>query len=399
MVSVEGAYSSVKTLGWKLLSQRQRDLAAKQPFTYRREVRIENTGTLLEVRPGDNAAFTTDGYLMVNMGSIASKWGGSGMARTFPFPDLGAKAKALAKVQKKIAAGVADLADADQANLAVNVAERKQAADMLVKRTRQLLSAAKAINKGYLFEAWRQMSSRPKPLSLKDKIKASNSNLANLWLEYQYGWKPLVSDIYGAAEQIARSYRDLVPYRFVGSHQSVVEGKSFVVQTLNSSIGGSQWNELADYTYLERARYVIEAVVDNDTLHALSQTGITNPLLLAWEIVPYSFVIDWFLPVGNYLEQLSYAQGLVFKSGTFSLRRSGMANTWMSKANNLGWPASLSKKPSRSVVLTSKERSVLASFPYQDFPHFQPHLGVERALSAISLLSQTFGRSPRQRLR
>lgn len=396
VVSVNGSYSSVVTPGWKSMSQRQRDLAPKKPFSYVREIRTETQGFLTELRPGDNAVFTTEGYVLVNMGSSSSNWGGSGLSRTFPFPDLDSRAKALAKVQKKIAAGVTDLADADQANLAVDLAERRQCADMLKKRIGTLIHSVQAIRKGYLFEAWRYMSPKKRfPDGLKRTVRASKDNVANYWLEFQYGWKPLLSDIHGAAEQIARSYRDQVPYRFVGSAQCVKEAKDVFIQFATSTVSGNKWSELADYSYLERSKFVIEAVVDNATLQALSQTGITNPLLLAWELVPYSFVVDWFIPVGNYLEQLTYAQGLTFKTGTESKRRVGVADTRL-KVFSKAWPnMSFDKSPTRHVLLTSKTRSVLTSFPYQRLPSFQPHLGVERALSGISLINQLFGRPKR----
>lgn len=37
----------------------------------------------------------------------------------------------------------------------------------------------------------------------------------------------------------------------------------------------------------------------------LSETGFSDPNLLAWELCPYSFVIDWLLPIGNYLQDKS----------------------------------------------------------------------------------------------
>lgn len=47
-----------------------------------------------------------------------------------------------------------------------------------------------------------------------------------------------------------------------------------------------------------------------------SSLGLLNPAVLAWESVPFSFVIDWFLPVGNFLQSLSTPLGVKFLSGT-----------------------------------------------------------------------------------
>ena len=44
----------------------------------------------------------------------------------------------------------------------------------------------------------------------------------------------------------------------------------------------------------------------------------SNPLLTAWEKVPYSFVVDWFIPIGDFIAQYSATDGLSFISGTTS---------------------------------------------------------------------------------
>ena len=31
--------------------------------------------------------------------------------------------------------------------------------------------------------------------------------------------------------------------------------------------------------------------------------SLDNPAVLAWEALPYSFVVDWFIPIGDYLNE------------------------------------------------------------------------------------------------
>lgn len=42
--------------------------------------------------------------------------------------------------------------------------------------------------------------------------------------------------------------------------------------------------------------------------------GLTNPELVAWELVPYSFVADWFIPLGDWMAARALVQRL---KGTF----------------------------------------------------------------------------------
>jgi hypothetical protein len=40
--------------------------------------------------------------------------------------------------------------------------------------------------------------------------------------------------------------------------------------------------------------------------------GVVNPLSIAWEVIPFSFVVDWFIPVGQVLEACTATMGLSF---------------------------------------------------------------------------------------
>lgn len=66
-------------------------------------------------------------------------------------------------------------------------------------------------------------------------------------------------------------------------------------------------------------RYVvkagIKAHVTNDTLAQLGSHGLLNPAALAWELFPVSFVIDWFVPIGDFLGGLSTHFGMEFRDG------------------------------------------------------------------------------------
>jgi hypothetical protein len=43
----------------------------------------------------------------------------------------------------------------------------------------------------------------------------------------------------------------------------------------------------------------------SDVLDTQRTLGLYDPAGLAWELLPFSFVADWFVPIGNYLENLN----------------------------------------------------------------------------------------------
>jgi hypothetical protein len=83
-----------------------------------------------------------------------------------------------------------------------------------------------------------------------------------------------------------------------------------------------------------RRSYTFEAY---EELSALRQMGLGNPASILWERLPYSFVIDWFIPIGNYLEligQVPYLRGRFLRSDTYEeiykgeWRRTSLLPTW-----------------------------------------------------------------------
>lgn len=292
--------------------------------------------------------------------------------------------KALSRMQTKVARASVNLAQA--------FAERKQAVDMISKRAWQLANLALDIRHGRFRDASRRIAQatgldRPRGALLPNGRKAAREFASN-WLEYQYGWRPLLSDIYGSCEAIARTYHERRPAIVTGSasedHDILFEpgftwyGSGFTAQ--------QYWNG----RITDRCRYTVQFAEDEPLATALASTGVTNPLLLGWELLPYSFVVDWFLPVGNYLQQLEYARGLRFLRGSKTRYRSGKA----SGISRLTYPGA-GQEHSSFVFNVSwntlqVNRTVLTGWPYQDFPVFQPSLGVTRVLNATALITQVF---------
>jgi hypothetical protein len=112
--------------------------------------------------------------------------------------------------------------------------------------------------------------------------------------QIEFGGRPPVQKI-SVSHDIERSYLDEMPVQKWGGSASdtYINTKSFV---------WTQHRTLAAWI-----------VVTSQSLTAAQQAGLTNPALVAWELVPYSFVFDWFVSVGGYLEALTATQGLEIK--------------------------------------------------------------------------------------
>jgi hypothetical protein len=144
----------------------------------------------------------------------------------------------------------------------------------------------------------------------------------------------------------------------------------------------------------------------------LSQWSSLNPVSLAWEVIPYSFVVDWLIDVGSFLRNWETALlfGVRFKDGYVStLEAYKGKETAQNNANGMlygvpngyprsWWPAGEEPKAFRRYV--NFNRTVLASWPYPRQPTFHVGLGSQRLFSAASLIRQLLDRnyhSPRTR--
>lgn len=121
--------------------------------------------------------------------------------------------------------------------------------------------------------------------------------LADEWLKLSYGWKPMMSDIWGLYQELNRPH--------IGNFKTIRLNESLKSQR-NLSYSGFI-DVIAEGTTDMRmsVRYREEGI-----LRSFSAVGFTNPLATAWELIPYSFVLDWAIGVGDYLNTLDALVGI-----------------------------------------------------------------------------------------
>lgn len=175
-------------------------------------------------------------------------------------------------------------------NLANTMAEYRQISNLLFSTAHDVIRTFHSLRSGRALRDFVSMLSHPKTRNAK--------RLSNRWLEYQYGWRPLLNDVHSGAEALAKKLQTGVYLHQTASDRRTDKGFSPYV------LGGTSFE--ATLRMRVRARYKISTT----GLKTLSELGFANPLSLAWELVPYSFVIDWIIPVGDYLGGLDALVGV-----------------------------------------------------------------------------------------
>jgi hypothetical protein len=167
-------------------------------------------------------------------------------------------------------------------DLAINMAEAGKTYGTVLRNLRSIGSGLVALKRGRPADAFRALG-----VSRNNRRPLRASDISGRWLEMQYGWRPLVDQAYEAGKALEAQTGPRV-YRFRASQ------KKTKLVDLSSSPGFYElWSNAS-----VSIKFLAELYEDVPLARAL---GLTNPAAVAWEVVPYSFVVDWFLPVGSYL--------------------------------------------------------------------------------------------------
>lgn len=253
-----------------------------------------------------------------------------------------------------------------------DIGEAKKTADMIARDLSQLLAAYKAARAG-------NWSAIPRILGMNWRDIISGRFFANRWLEYQYGWKPLIGSIYDN----------------VGILSDLMKKKDATFKVSHTGRVGYSTNhngpQLVTWDMNSRCTVAFIARPNNHLISSLDQQGLLNPLSIAWELTPFSFVIDWCLPVGEMLDALTSTLGLDFVSGFRNLTNS-RTRTAVWNAALLGPSESLQTPGNYQVELYDFRRFAFRSWPWPEmYLKFSPFSSTHIA-NALALLSQLSGR-------
>lgn len=186
-------------------------------------------------------------------------------------------------------------------NLAVMLGEGSESLRMIGDAAVKLARAGRFVRKGNLVSAAATLGVN----RLQKRKPTGRGVVADRWLELQYGWLPLLNDIKGAAEMLSHLLHVPMRKRYVARVQT-----RFKNGNLNPANGLLYYSSFVGYNRKQIVADIAEAP------NPVTLTGLLDPELVAWELLPFSFVVDWFVPIGTYLENRAAAQKLQGKFAT-----------------------------------------------------------------------------------
>lgn len=265
------------------------------------------------------------------------------------------ESRSYAKFRRKLYQG--------SASLGVTLGSYKQSREMIVKRFNTLRSFATSV-----------LSRRTIQDALRAGRKLSPRDASSLHLEVVFGWVPLLEDIHKAATTVIQT---APAYEWVKS--SARSNQTFSKFVSNNYGEGKTFAEFN----VKHTRGA-EVVVSNPNVWLAERAGLLNPVSVAWDIVPWSFVVNMFLNTGQLVNTITDFAGLDILNGYTTKSARGVASWSVEK-----WDKYPSEFPGRLLYYTCNEKYTELNPVSRPRLQFKvPNANWELAAIAASLFTQ-----------
>lgn len=189
------------------------------------------------------------------------------------------------------------------AQLGATLGEYSQSSRMVKSRATQLLNLTK-----YVYRRYKGKYKKSR------RFRVRYPDFADYWLEYSFGWAPLIGDLHGAYKTLCEPIPEKSAY---GGGGCVHEGKT------------GTGNPRHSYSYQYRVGVFGKIVIVNPNVALLAQLGLLNPAAVAWELVRWSFVVDWLTDMGGWISSWSDSFGVEYKdTGVKKIQYGSTSQTW-----------------------------------------------------------------------
>lgn len=260
----------------------------------------------------------------------------------------------------------------DKASLGATVAEYQSSFDMISERALQLYHAVKRARRGDIRGAARGLNLKGLPTKVPTPIdgRKVSRKAGGTWLEYWFGWSPLIGDIHSAVKILGQDIDVPPTFRTRGRSSSSQD------YTYTQSWGAQ------DVHYGDCKVDVLlqtKASISDANQKLASALGIVNPFEVAWELVPFSWLVDWFGNVGAFLHQFSWLDGVTLRDPFHTIVVEGKEGNY-SRYNGNIWTYR------GKTVIDVQRRLGLPDMKIRFAP--LDRLSVTRAATSVSLLLQ-----------
>lgn len=191
------------------------------------------------------------------------------------------------------------------AAIGVTLAEWRASCGMIANRSLDMVQLFRDLRYLRLQDVANRFGRRVVATSRQNAKGVRVKNLGSLWIEWSFGWKPAMTDIYNGLMTMEKP----VPHGSASGSAS----NSITRYTLDD-VPGSHRNERDAY-----GKYFCKMGADikitNPNLALASNLGLVNPVSIGLELVPFSFLADWAFDLSGWVNSFTDFLGCEVTNG------------------------------------------------------------------------------------
>lgn len=229
-----------------------------------------------------------------------------------------------------------------KASMGIALLEGKQTVLMITEKSRAIYRAFKLARSGKFRQAANviaeSLGTRDSAVFRKSKefrrsknykvLESANAGFAS-WLELQFGWQQLLTDI-TEINDVLSSLNDIEKFPRIKTTGSFSETRyassdnyRMCVNTLRTGTTSNCFYGGFRGEYEGSAFFRGDYALGNVEHFIAQRFGVANPLEIAWDLLPYSFVLDWFIPLSTSFKNVTAEAGLTKLGSSVTIRETG----------------------------------------------------------------------------
>lgn len=221
--------------------------------------------------------------------------------------------------------------------------------------------------------AWKHYKRAKRLRFRKGRPGPTICDVAAARIVYAFGISPLIGTLYDSYQALDKRLTRPILKKYV---QSAREERT----------DSQESTEFVGKCFIRKSSHAkVYVSYDPETLSSFS---LGNPVEIAWELVPFSFLFDYMIPFGDYLKSLDALKGVKEIHGHVTQKTRIVEKVWKNASTCAlalqGYPIG---NHSPSVLYRKQyERDVLSSIPLPPVPRWKPSASYRKLANAVSLL-------------
>ena len=191
-----------------------------------------------------------------------------------------------------------------------------------------------AISRASALEDAAKSTSGRNGLASVAKYMENPKNPAEDWLNFHFGWSPLIGDLFaltGVARYLQQRLRWLNTKAQRISRERQLGEFSSTTSVVNAAYD-SNLGIYCNYTEYNKSRswvvshwkhspVVSKALLENQFLTAMIAAGFDAPISSIWNAVPFTWLTDWFVDIGSIITIRENRSGITFLNASMMTQR------------------------------------------------------------------------------